>query len=103
MACLGAGREADKGIPAEEEHIACIIELQKEYEGIADPSYQAILAVTDMGRGWLPVATFAPKEDSLEFQVADMIAYEFSKFHLNRVHDPRLIAKMRLKTGEISQ
>jgi hypothetical protein len=88
LACLGAlVREADKGLPTDEK-IACIIELQKEYKGIADAAYETILAVTNMGRRLLPVATFAPKEAFLEFQVADIIAYEFSKFHLNRVHDP---------------
>ena len=131
VACLGAlVREADKGIPAGEK-IACIIELQKEYKGVADISYQTIVAVTNMGRRLLPVATFAPKEAFLEFQVADMIAYEFSKFHLNRIHDPtrpprkslvkmigktrvapyyysenhlvRLVARMRQKEKELAQ
>ncbi len=84
-----------------------------------------------MGRRLHPVATFTPKEAFLEFQIADMIAYEFSKFHLNRVYDParpprkslvkmigktriapyyygeshvqRLVARARQKAKELSQ
>jgi len=88
VACLEAVQiEADRALPREE-RIACIIEMQEQYRAVADATYQALVHVIKLTPRFLPSATFAPKDAFVPFQAADMVAYEFGKFHLNRVYDP---------------
>jgi hypothetical protein len=88
VACLGALiRELDDGVPADQK-VSCVIELQQEYKAAAQSCYETLLAETNMDRRLAATARFAPKGDFVPFQVVDMTAYEFGKFHLNRVYDP---------------
>ena len=88
-ACMIAtAREADKALFPKDEKVTCIIELQKEYRGPAEGAYYALVNLTPLGQRLMPLPVFAPKEAFVLFQAADLVSYEFGKFHLNRVHDP---------------
>jgi hypothetical protein len=88
-ACMIAiAREADKALFPKDEKVSCIIELQKEYRSVAEGAYYALVNLTPLGQRLMPLPVFAPKEAFVVFQAADLVSYEFGKFHLNRVHDP---------------
>jgi hypothetical protein len=88
-ACMIAtAREAEKALLPKDEKVTCIVELQKEYRHPAEGAYYALVHLTPLGQRLMPTPVFAPKEAFVLFQAADLVSYEFGKFHLNRVHDP---------------
>jgi hypothetical protein len=96
MACLKAIQvEADKQGLVESEKIACVVEVQEEYKGMAEAMF-GILIKLDILPRFLPAATFARKGAFIPFQAADMTTYEFSKFHLNRIYEPNRMPRKSL-------
>jgi hypothetical protein len=85
---IATHRETNSGNLPRDEKVACIIELQQQYKNMAENAYYVLVNSTPFGSRLMPVPVFAPKKAFVPFQPADLVSYEFAKFHLNRVHDP---------------
>lgn len=104
---IATSREAERAHFPTNEKVACIIERQEEYKNPAEDAYYALVELTPLGKRLMPVPVFAPKKAFVLFQVADLVSYEFAKFHLNRIRDPKRgirksFAKMFGKTRAVS-
>ena len=85
---IATSRETARAKIPPDEKVACIIERQDEYKNPAEAAYYALVDQTPLGKRLMPFPVFAPKKAFVLFQTADLVSYEFAKFHLNRVHDP---------------